>query len=103
MAAFLKTNSIPMEQKDIWKGVLVKEFMSSGTEDVEGATLHVMVVKPLPWRGAKASRFLLKLDDKAKKKKSKQSIKHRVIAFGENSTRPKPPLFADDFWGFGAE
>ncbi len=51
MAAFLKTNSIPMEQKDIWKGVLVKEFMSSeesGTEDVEGATLHVMVVKPLP-------------------------------------------------------
>ena len=54
-------------------------------------------------RGAKASRFLLKLDDKAKKKKSKQSIKHRVIAFGENSTRPKPPLFADDFWGFGAE
>ncbi len=55
-------------------------------------------------RGAKASRFLLKLDDKAKKKKSKQSMKQtlpRVI--GENSTRPKPPLFADDFWGFGAE
>ncbi len=77
----------------------------SGTENVEGATLHVHGCKAsIPWRGAKASRFLLKLDDKAKKKKSKQSMKQtlpRVI--GENSTRPKPPLFADDFWGFGAE
>lgn len=72
---------------------------SSGVEQMEdGTDRPVIVVKPLQWRGAKATRFLKRLDAKAVHKKSRQSIQQtlpRVV--GENSTRPKPAL-PDDLW-----
>ena len=69
--------------------------MSSESSDVErmddGTERAVMVVKQLPWRGGKATRFMKRLDSKATSKKSMQSVQQtlpRVI--GSNSTRPKP-------------
>lgn len=101
----MKSASIPEDQKAIAKEILTKEFMSSEHSDIEemedGATRSVLVIKPLPWRGDKANRYLKRLDSKANSKKSvqsKQQTLQRVI--GSNSTRPKPSLFPDEFWGF---
>ena len=45
---------------------------SSGVEQMEdGTDRSVIVVKPLQWRGAKATRFLKQLDVKAMHKKSR--------------------------------
>lgn len=86
--------------------VLVKEFMSSESSaeedlDDESGSRAVIAVKPLPWRGAKATRMMKRLDGRAESKKSKQAKQQtlpRVI--GLNSQRPKPVSFPDDFWGF---
>ncbi len=103
----MKSQTISDEQKKLIEQILTKEFISSeesDTEEVDGQERHVIVVKPLPWRGQKASRVLNKLDSKSQKQKTKQSIVQtlpRVI--GEPSSRPKPTSFADDFWGFTAK
>ena len=77
---------------------------SSGVEQLEdGSDRSVIIVKQLPWRGPKASRFLKRLDAKATHKKSKQSLQQTLPRVaGENSTRPKPN-YPDDFWGFTAK
>lgn len=76
-AVLLKTSSLKDAQRDLWKKVVVKEFISSeesGEEDLEnGWKQQVLLVKPLPWRSAKVSRFFSQLDHKAQKNKSKQS------------------------------
>lgn len=106
LSVFLKNSSVSSEQKELCNKILTKDFMSSeesGTENVHGVTRHVLVLKPLPWRGAKAERFLHRLDAKASKNKSKQSKTQtlpRVI--GSNSSRPKPIHMPEDFWGFTA-
>ena len=81
--------------------------MSSESSDVEqmedGEDRPVIAVKQLPWRGAKATRFLKRLDARAADKKSKQSIQQTLPrVMGQNSTRPKPDL-PDNFWGFIAK
>lgn len=77
---------------------------SSAVEQLEDGTERpVIAVKQLQWRGAKATRFLKRLDAKATQKKSKQSIQQTLPrVFGGMSTRPKPDL-PDDFWGFTAK
>ena len=101
----LKTSALKDAQQDLWKKVVVKEFISSeesGDEDIgNGEKRQVMLVKPLPWRSAKVDRFFNQLDHKAQKNKSKQSKQQtlpRVV--GEHSTRPKPAGFSEDFFGF---
>ena len=95
--ATLMKVSMAQDQKEIAREVLIKEFMSSEYSDVEemedGTECSVISVKPLPWRGAKASRFLKRLDSKAKTKMSKQSI-HQTLprVIGPNSTRMKPDI-----------
>ena len=63
----------------------------------------VLAVKPLPWRCGRINRFFRRLDERAKRKQkpSRQATQQtlpRVI--GEESSRPKPHGFPDDFWGF---
>ena len=51
----------------------------SETETMEdGSERPVIAVKPLPWRGAKASRLIKRLDTRAKKKMSKQSVQQTL-------------------------
>ena len=87
--------------------ILVKSFMSSEESGIEetqdGGERSVMVIKPLPWRHPKVNKFLGQLStisDKEKSKRAKQQTLPRVQ--GESSSRPKPPEFAPDFWGFDA-
>ena len=106
-STLLNTSSVPEEQKALGRQILTKEFMSSESSGIEtledGSERSVIIVKPLQWRGAKAMRFLKRLDAKAMNKKSRQSIQQtlpRVV--GESSTRPKPSM-PDNFWGFVAK
>ena len=106
MSTLLKS-SVPEDQKKMALEPLVKEFMSSESSDEEtlndGSSRPVIVVKPLPWRGAKANRLIQRLDNRAKSNMSKQSLQQtlpRVI--GPTSSRAKPDSFADNFWGFTA-
>ena len=73
----LKTNSLTDAQKDLWKKVVIKEFMSSeesGEEEIaNGEKRQVLKIKPLRWRAAKVDRFFKQLDHKASKVKSRQS------------------------------
>ena len=103
-ATFLKIN-LPEGQKQKYMEVLHKDFISSessGEEELgDGLQRPVMKIKPLPWRGAKASHFFSRLDRRVKNKQSKQSLQQtmgRVV--GTDSLRPKPASFNNDFWGF---
>lgn len=91
-------------QRDLWKKVLIKEFMSSeesGEEEIgNGERQQVIRIKPLRWRAPKVNRFIKQLDHnacKVKSRQSKQQILPRVT--GSYSTRPKPVDFAEDFFG----
>lgn len=106
-AMLLKTAALKDAQRDLWKKVVIKEFMSSeesGEEEIgNGEKRQVLQIKPLRWRAPKVDRFFKQLDNKACKVKSKQSKQQtlpRVI--GGRSTRPKPVGFAEDFFGFTA-
>ena len=106
-AILLKTNSLKDTQRDLWKKVVVKEFISSeesGEEDISnGEKCQVILVKPLPWRAPKVDRSFTQLHHKAQKNKSKQSKQQtlpRVV--GVRSARPKPTGFSEDFFGFTA-
>ena len=100
----MQTTSLTEAQKDLWKKVVTKEFMSSeesGEENDGGEARPVIYVKVLPWRASKVGRFLRTLDHKATKNKSRQSKQQtlpRVV--GQYSTRSKPVGFSDDFFGF---
>ena len=103
-AAFLKTSTLTDAQRDMWKKVMTKEFMSSeqsGEENTEGESRQVMYITVLPWRAPKVDRFFKILDNKATKYKTRQSKQQtlpRVV--GRRSRRPKPLGFASDFFGF---
>lgn len=61
--------------------------------DSEGG-MEYIVVKSLPWRSSRVTKFLETLDEKAKKDKSSQSLrqtKRRVIA-ATPSERIKPSV-----------
>lgn len=101
----MKTTSLSDEQRELLKKVMIKAFISSeesGEETTETREKRaVLMIKPLPWRASRVDRFFKQLDRKGSKQKSKQSKQQtlqRVI--GCTSTRPKPPGFADDFFGF---
>ena len=77
-------SSFSDEQFSLWKTVLVRNFMSSEEsaeedDDVGGGKRHVLVVKPLPWRAPKVSRFFKRLDKRAEKTKSKQATNLATI------------------------
>ena len=60
-AVFLKSSSLTSEQRNLWKKVLIKEFMSSeesAEEDFDGKKRPALAVKPLLWRAPKVDRFL---------------------------------------------
>ncbi len=96
----MTSKSISGDQKKIIEEILTREFISSEESDMEDER-HVMVIKPLPWRGEKASRVLNRLDNKLKKQQTKQSTIQTVPrVIGEPSSKPKPTSFSHDFWGF---
>ena len=105
-AILLKTNSLTDAQKDLWKKVVVKEFMSSeesGEEEIAGEKRQVINIKPLCWRAPKVNRFFKQLDRKAGRVRSRQSKQQTLPRVaGRRSTRPKPIGFSDDFFGFTA-
>ena len=100
----MKTSALTEAQKEMWKKVVVSEFISSeesGEEDRDGEKRQVIQVKILPWRAPKVDRFFKTLDHKASKSCSRQSRQQtlpRVV--GCRSNRPKPTGFTDDFFGF---
>ena len=105
--ALLKTSSLTDAQRNLWKQVMVKDFMSSeesGEDEQEGERKPVIVIKPLPWRAGRLERFFKQLDKKASKYKSKQSRQQtlpRIV--GSVSTRRKPAGFSDDFFAFNQQ
>ena len=103
-AVFMKTSTLSDVQREMWKKVMTPGFMSSeesGEEERDGEKRAVIKVKVLPWRAPKVDRFFKTLDQKASKKRSRQSQQQtlpRVI--GGFSCRPKPASYSDDFFGF---
>ena len=103
----LKTTSLADAQKDLWKKVVNKKFMSSeesGEEEIgNGERRQVIQIKPLRWRAPKVNRFFKQLDHKVCKVKSRQSEQQTLPhVTGSWSTRPKPVGFAENFFGFTA-
>ena len=75
-ALFLKSSLSPKsEQKNLWKKVLIKEFMSSkeSTKDFDGKKRPALAVKPLHWRAPEINRFFKRLDQRSDKGKTKHS------------------------------
>ena len=105
-AVFLKSSSLTSEQRNLWKKVLIKEFMSSkesAEEDFDGKKRPALAAKTLLWRAPKVDRFFKRLDqrsEKGKTKHSKQQTLPRVV--GSQSSRVKPLNLPDDFFGFDA-
>ena len=103
----MKVN-LSQDQKERCSEVLVKEFMSSESSAEEemddGSSRPVMVVKPLPWRSRSAVRVLKRLGRVTDRTKSKQSIKQTLPRVsGEISSRPKPTIFSNNFWGLDSD
>ena len=77
--------------------------MSSEESDMEDDK-PVLLVKPLPWRALKVSKFLKQMDAKGEKKKSKRSILQTIPRLpGPVSNRLIPTTFEPSFWGFKAD
>ena len=102
-AVLLKSSSLISEQRNLWKKVLIKEFMSSeesAEEDFDGPAL---AVKPLLWRAPKVDRFFKRLDQRSEKGKTKHSKQQTLpCVVGSQSSRVKPLNLPDDFFGFDA-
>ena len=83
--------------------MLTKEFMSSeesDEEDVGGNRSSVLTIKPLSWRASRVDRFFKRLDHKANKGKSKQSMQQMLPrVMGRHSTRARPSSLPDNFFG----
>ena len=100
-------SSFTSEQRNLWKKVLIKEFMSSeesAEEDFDGKKRPALAVKPLLLRAPKVDRFFKRLDqrsEKGKTKHSKQQTLPRVV--GSQSSRVIPLSLPDDFFGFDAD
>ncbi len=104
--ATLAKSNVEVKVKERLQEVLIKEFISSeesALETVDDDTeRHVIIVKPLPWRGPKAQRLMTRLDEKYSRNQTKQSAIQTIPrVLGESSIRLKPS-FPDDFWGFVA-
>ena len=86
-ASLHRTTAVPEKDKPIWSECLLPEVMSSEDSEDDGS----FTVRPLPWRSEKASNFLLGLDHKRDKRRSRKS---RIMTFqrktGEFSERPQP-------------
>ena len=99
-AALAHTTALSEEKKKTWREILVPSFMSS-EESGEEDGRPVLLVKHLPWRATKVSRFLKQMDIKGEKKKSKRSILQTMPRLpGLDSTRLLPTTFEPNFWGF---
>ncbi len=86
-AALQKTTAIPEKDKPNWTQCLVPEVMSSEDSEDDGS----FTVRPLPWRTEKATSFLLSLDHKRDKRRSRRSkIMTFERAIGSISERPQP-------------
>ena len=100
-SSLVHTSAISEEKKKTWNEILVPSFMSS-EESGEEDGKPVLLVKTLPWRAPKVSKFLKQMDLKAEKKKSRRSILQTMQRLpGHPSSQPKPCTFASIFWGFG--
>ena len=73
-SVLLKTTSLTDAQRDLWKKVVIKEFMSSEEwrRDWQWRR-QVIWIKPLRWRAPKVNHFFKQLDHEACKVKSRQS------------------------------
>ncbi len=102
-AALAHTSALSEEKKKTWNEILVPAFMSSEESDMEDDK-PVLLVKSLPWRASKVSRFLKQMDAKGEKKKSKRSILQTMTRLpGPVSNRLLPTTFEPSFWGFKAD
>ena len=82
-----------------WKKVLITEFMSSdesGTEDGE----PVFIVKTLPWRSERVSKFFQRLDAARDARKSEQANRQTKPRVYKDlvSSRPLPTTCAVPTW-----
>ena len=69
MAMFNKL--VKDEDKEKWMKVMTTEMMSSEDNDSEDA--DTIVVKPLPWRSQRVTKFFYTLDDNVKAFKFSQA------------------------------
>ena len=74
-----------------WEKFLIVDFMSSEESDVEDAE-PVLVVKALPWRSERVTRFLMKLDEKTQQSEQSQRQSKRRVRSRKSmvSDRPAP-------------
>ena len=63
-------SSIEPRTKEKWRNIMSAEIMSSEESDGDD---DVIVLKPLPWRSDKVTRFFYRLDEKSFQAKSTQA------------------------------
>ena len=71
---------------------MISDLISSDESDVEDGKA-VLVVKELPWRSDKVSKFFTRLDEAQSDRKSEQAsrqTKRRVRNGSRSSSRPMP-------------
>lgn len=69
----------------------MSELISSDESDIEEER-HILVVRELPWRNDRVSKFFTKLDEAHEHRKSEQATRQtklRIIK-GKISARPEP-------------
>ena len=79
---------------------MIPDLMSS--EESDGESEDIIVVKPLCWRSTTVGRFLQQLDDKREDSKSaqaKRQRKQRIISSCPLA-RPKPSTASLPGWAF---
>lgn len=73
----------------------------SATETLEDCSERSILYMRLPWRLAQVTAGLHRLDEKVKKRKTKQSSQlMQARKVGDVSERAKPDGFPNQFWGF---
>ena len=88
----LQKCSLPEQQKEKWRKIVVADMMSS--EESDAAADDTIIVKPLPWRSSKVTDFFQNLDalgSEAKTSQAKRQRRQRVLSTSA-SQRSKPSL-----------
>ena len=78
------------KDKEKWMKVMTTKMMSSKESDNEDA--DIIVVKPLPWRSRRVTKFFYALDDNVQASKSSQAQRQRKTRTLSDSpsSRPQP-------------
>ena len=95
----LKRSTLPERQKAKWSKVVIADMMLS--EESDGVDDDSIIVKPLPWRSAKVSKFFKNLDIIGAEGKTCQAMRQRCqrVISSAPSNRPKPTVSLPD-WAY---